>query len=159
MAAPTNMISVLQERFNSQTWPGKPSDLWFSAAWPRVGNQWVTYPLVIFKHDGTPHDPFFAEHVLQHWRFTLTAYAESPQGVEALYNGIMFDGADPLAGTGFGFWRPRTVTVPTGYTFKHLVPTDPFVITPKDNQPGPSGAALTTGTWGVELYVHRTTFS
>lgn len=157
--AVTNVISVLQERFNSQTWTGKPSALWFSAAWPKTGSTWVSYPLVFFRHDGTPHHPLFVRSVLQHWRFTLTAVAESPQGAEAIYNGVMFDGADPEAGTGYGFWRPNSVTVPTGYTFKHLVPTDPLVIAPKDDQPGPSGASLVFATWGVELFVHRTSFT
>jgi len=157
--AVTNVISVLQERFGSQTWSGRPSVLWFAEAWPRVNGQWVSLPLLRFEHDGTPHNPLFKQQVLQHWRFTLFAYADSPQGVEALYNGVMFDGQDPSSGLGYGFWKPSEVTVPSGYLFKHLVPTDPFKIKSQVGNFAPSGTPLCVGTWGMELFVHRTSFA
>lgn len=158
----TNVIDAIQQRYAAQTWSGKPDTLWFETAWPRnSAGTLISFPIIKFTHDGTPHDSLFQHAVLQHWRFTFQALGASVQVVDAVYAGVMWDGQDPTASpyTGSGLWCPPTMTLPTAYTFKHLIPTDQFRIEQLDQLTSPTGEPLCRVTWGMELFAHRTSFS
>lgn len=152
---PTSIIEAIQERYAGLTsWSGKPADLWFGDVWPTRSGAFVSFPFIRFKNTDSPLETTFAHQVGERWQFAFEVFSETVQQAKLIFDNVMYNQAAPSAGT--GFWKPTSVTVPTGYAFKHLILTSGFAVEPQSGQFAPSAVPLVRLSWSMELWVQRT---
>lgn len=147
------VISAIQEKYDSLTFPNRPTQLWFGQA-PLTDKDGldVQLPIIQLYHDAATQVTTFEYPSIETWAFHFEAYAATLDDVEALAKGVLFDQLPPENVAGLAY--TQSLPLPPHYKFEQFTVRSLPLYARVTQQRAADASAAFSATWQMLLEVY-----